>query len=130
MVGGFLWLLVGVSSMYMYIEKKSFDKNKDRQVVYAFIDSQNLNLGVRNDIRTADGKHFRHKGWNLDFGKFYQYLKEVLKVEKAFIFIGFMSIISLPYTSSIFSILLQSAVYLMHMKNALVKDLRTMHRHK
>ncbi|OIN92337.1 hypothetical protein AUJ42_00515 [Candidatus Collierbacteria bacterium CG1_02_44_10] len=64
--------------------------NKKNEVVYAFIDSQNLNLGVRNDIRTADGKHFRYKGWNLDFGKFYEYLKNVLHVEKAFIFIGYM----------------------------------------
>jgi uncharacterized LabA/DUF88 family protein len=65
------------------------DKNK-REVVYAFIDSQNLNLGVRNDIRTKDGKHFRYKGWNLDFAKFYDYLTETLKVEKAFVFIGFL----------------------------------------
>ena len=65
-------------------------ENKKHEVVYAFIDSQNLNLGVRNDIRTKDGKHFRYKGWNLDFGKFYQYLKEVLRVEKAFVFIGFI----------------------------------------
>ena len=64
--------------------------NKKHEVVYAFIDSQNLNLGVRNDIRTADGKHFRYKGWNLDFGKFYEYLKSDLHVEKAFIFIGYM----------------------------------------
>jgi len=66
-------------------------ENKKHEVVYAFIDSQNLNRGVRNDIRTKDGKHFRYKGWNLDFGKFYQYLKEVLGVEKAFVFIGFMA---------------------------------------
>ena len=64
--------------------------NKKKEVVYAFIDSQNLNLGVRNDIRTADGKHFRYKGWNLDFGKFYEYLRSDLHVEKAFIFIGYM----------------------------------------
>lgn len=64
--------------------------NQRHERVYAFIDSQNLNLGVRNDLRTKDGKHFRYKGWNLDFGKFYQYLKEVLHVEKAFVFIGFI----------------------------------------
>lgn len=60
------------------------------QVVYAFIDSQNLNLGVRNDIRTKDGKHFRYKGWNLDFAKFLGYLKAELGVVKAFVFIGFI----------------------------------------
>ncbi len=58
---------------------------------FAFIDSQNLNLGVRNDIRTRDGKHYRYKGWNLDFGKFYQYLKEVHHVQRAFVFIGFIA---------------------------------------
>lgn len=64
---------------------------ENREVVYAFIDSQNLNLGVRNDIRTKDGKHFRYKGWNLDFGKFYQYLKDELHVKRAFVFIGFIA---------------------------------------
>jgi len=66
-------------------------ENIKKEVVYAFIDSQNLNLGVRNDIRTKDGKHFRYKGWNLDFGKFYTYLKEELGVQKALVFIGFMA---------------------------------------
>lgn len=65
-------------------------ENKKRETIYAFIDSQNLNLGVRNDIRTKDGKHFRYKGWNLDFAKFLGYLKEELKVAKAFVFIGFI----------------------------------------
>ncbi len=66
-------------------------ENKKKEVVYAFIDSQNLNRGVKNDIRTKDGKHFRYKGWNLDFGKFFQYLKETLNVQKAFVFIGFIA---------------------------------------
>ncbi len=46
------------------------------KTVYAFIDSQNLNLGTQN------------LGWNLDFGKFYRYLKDKYKVEKAYLFIG------------------------------------------
>ena len=83
----FLWCIIVISMD----NKKSFGNVQDKQVVYAFIDSQNLNRGVRNDIRTKDGKHFRYKGWNLDFGKFYQYLKEVLGVEKAFVFIGFIA---------------------------------------
>ncbi len=44
---------------------------------YAFIDSQNLNLGVRSE------------GWELDWRKFRQYLKNKYKIEKAFVFIGF-----------------------------------------
>ena len=46
--------------------------------VYAFIDSQNLNLGVRS------------QGWKLDFSKFLVYLKDKLKVAKAFLFIGYL----------------------------------------
>lgn len=45
---------------------------------YAFIDSQNLNLGI-NDL-----------GWSLDFKKFRIYLKDKYRVEKAFLFIGFI----------------------------------------
>ncbi|MBL7158947.1 hypothetical protein ISS85_00520 [Candidatus Microgenomates bacterium] len=37
---------------------------------YAFIDSQNLNLGVLS------------QGWRLDFARFRVYLKEKYKVEK------------------------------------------------
>lgn len=44
--------------------------------VYAFIDSQNLNLGVKTS------------GWTLDFNKFRIYLKEKYKVDKAYLFIG------------------------------------------
>lgn len=45
---------------------------------YAFIDSQNLNLGVRS------------QGWNLDFARFKVYLEDKYQVEKAFLFIGFI----------------------------------------
>jgi len=46
---------------------------------YAFIDSQNVNLSIRA------------LGWKLDFKKFRVYLKEKYGVEKAFLFIGFVS---------------------------------------
>lgn len=46
---------------------------------YAFIDSQNLNLAIRE------------QGWVLDFAKFRVHLKETYQVKKAFVFIGFMS---------------------------------------
>ncbi len=45
---------------------------------YAFIDSQNLNLGVRS------------QGWQLDFGKFLQYIKNKYRVTKAYLFIGYI----------------------------------------
>lgn len=50
--------------------------NKSRQTIYAFIDSQNLNLGVQS------------AGWKLDFRKFRLYLKNKYEVSKAYLFIG------------------------------------------
>jgi len=46
---------------------------------YAFIDSQNLNLGVKS------------LGWKVDYRKLRLYLKNKYKVEKAFIFIGLVA---------------------------------------
>jgi len=46
--------------------------------IYAFIDSQNLNLGVGS------------MGWQLDFARFRKYLTEKYHVSKAFLFIGFI----------------------------------------
>jgi len=45
---------------------------------YAFIDGQNLNLGIKN------------LGWNLDFRRFRIYLKQKYKVVVAYYFIGYM----------------------------------------
>ncbi|MEQ4490371.1 MAG: NYN domain-containing protein [Dehalococcoides mccartyi] len=45
---------------------------------YAFIDSQNLNLSIRE------------QGWVLDFRRFRIYLKEKYSITKAFIFIGYV----------------------------------------
>ena len=45
---------------------------------YAFIDSQNLNLGVKS------------RGWKLDFSRFRIFLKDKYKVKEAFIFIGYV----------------------------------------
>ncbi len=59
-----------------------------REVIYAFIDSQNLNLGTSKDV-VRNGKTIYH-GWKLDFKKFYSYLINKFKVSKAFIFIGFI----------------------------------------
>jgi len=43
---------------------------------YAFIDSQNLNLGVRSE------------GWRVDFKKFRLYLTNKYQVKTAYLFIG------------------------------------------
>lgn len=60
------------------------------EIIYAFIDSQNLNLSVRKDIFDKKGKK-RYEGWKLDFKKFYVYLKDKYRVDKAFLFIGKVS---------------------------------------
>jgi len=45
---------------------------------YAFIDSQNLNLGTQK------------MGWKMDWRKFREYLRKVHNVEKAYMFIGYV----------------------------------------
>ena len=46
---------------------------------YAFIDSQNLNLAIRDC------------GWILDFKKFYIHLKHKYRIDKIYIFIGYVA---------------------------------------
>lgn len=47
-----------------------------KETNYAFIDSQNLNLGIKS------------QGWELDYGKFRIYLKNKYNIQKAYLFIG------------------------------------------
>jgi len=54
---------------------------------YAFIDSQNVNLAIRD------------LGWWLDWRRFRVYLREKYGVEKAFLFIGYVEGNSELYTS-------------------------------
>jgi len=53
---------------------------------YAFIDSQNLNLGVRS------------QGWILDFVRFRRFLKDKYLIGKAYLFIGFVPENQMLYT--------------------------------
>lgn len=57
--------------------KKTQPKNKSD--VYAFIDSQNLNLGIQR------------AGWKIDWRKFRQFLQDKHNVTKAYMFIGYIS---------------------------------------
>lgn len=50
--------------------------SQSKKTIFAFIDSQNLNLGVKST------------GWTLDYTKFRVYLEEKYGVEKAYLFIG------------------------------------------
>jgi len=43
-------------------------RKKQKEKVYAFIDSQNLNLGTSKDIYR--NRKLIYKGWKLDFKKF------------------------------------------------------------
>ncbi len=56
--------------------------------IYAFIDSQNLNLGTSKDI--FHGRKLIYKGWKLDFKKLRKYLSDKFRVTKAYIFIGYI----------------------------------------
>ncbi len=57
------------------------DRNKMKKELknYAFIDSNNLNLAIKDC------------GWELDFARFYIYLKDKYKVGKTFLFIGYVA---------------------------------------
>jgi len=68
---------------------------------YAFIDSQNLNLGIRK------------LGWKLDYKKYRIYLKHKYKVTKAYIFIGYLAVNQDLYS------FLQSAGYVLIFKPTL-----------
>lgn len=54
-------------------------RSKKRPEVYAFIDSQNLNLGVQK------------VGWKMDWRKLRQYLQDKYNVTHAYMFIGYMA---------------------------------------
>ncbi|MEA2082054.1 MAG: NYN domain-containing protein [Elusimicrobiota bacterium] len=58
-----------------------------KETVYAFIDSQNLNLSIRA------------QGWKLDFKRFLKYLKDRYNVEAAFLFIGYVATNEALYTA-------------------------------
>ena len=68
---------------------------------YAFIDSQNLNLAIRE------------QGWILDFKRFRRYLEDKYRITKAFIFIGFVAQNKDLYTS------LQKSGYILIFKQTL-----------
>ncbi|MHC1716386.1 MAG: NYN domain-containing protein [Candidatus Dojkabacteria bacterium] len=74
--------------------------------VYAFIDSQNINLGVSS------------LKWKLDWGKFRLFLRNKYSVKKAFLFIGFVESNSMLYRH------LQEVGFILIFKNvlAIVKD--------
>ncbi|MBI5138353.1 MAG: NYN domain-containing protein [Candidatus Vogelbacteria bacterium] len=65
---------------------------------YAFIDSQNLNLGIKK------------LGWKIDYKKFRIYLKEKYHIDKAYCFIGFVALNQILYDN------LQEAGFILNFK--------------
>ncbi len=53
-------------------------RSAKKPVAYAFVDSQNLNLSVRD------------QGWKIDYGRFRRYLADKYNVQKAYMFIGYL----------------------------------------
>lgn len=76
--------------------------------VFAFIDSQNLNMGISCDVKRHGKKVY--SGWKLDFKKFRVYLKDKHKVDTAFLFIG-----NLPGNEGLYEYL-QRAGYVLILK--------------
>ena len=70
----------------------------NKEIVYAFIDSNNLNLGIKA------------LGWKLDWGKFRIYLKEKYNASTAYLFIGYV-----PTNQDLYSSL-QKAGYVLVIK--------------
>jgi len=68
-----------------------------KQNNFAFIDSQNLNLGVKS------------LGWSLDFKKFRKYLREKYGVSVAYLFIGFV-----PQNQKLYSSLQEAGYIVLH----------------
>jgi len=69
--------------------------------IFVFVDSQNLNLSIRS------------LGWQLDFARFYVYLKDKYKADKVFLFIGYV-----PGNESLYTAL-QKAGYIVIFKPTL-----------
>lgn len=85
-------------------KRTSSKKQRAERKNYAFIDSQNLNLAIQD------------LGWKLDFKKFRVFLKDKYKVDKAFLFVGYVTGNEMMYAS------LQNAGYTLIFKPTLDKS--------
>lgn len=47
--------------------------NSKGETIYAFIDSQNLNLSIQKDLVDKVSGNVYYHGWKLNFGKFHLY---------------------------------------------------------
>jgi len=72
---------------------------------YAFIDSQNLNLAIRD------------QGWKLDFERFRKYLADKYDIVKAFLFIGYI-----PTNQNLYTNLQKQGYILIFKPTLILKD--------
>ena len=78
---------------------------KTKENNYAFIDSQNLNLAIRN------------QGWTLNFGRFRRYLSDKYGVAKAFLFIGYV-----PTNQNLYTMLQEQGFILIFKPTLVLKN--------
>jgi uncharacterized LabA/DUF88 family protein len=77
--------------------RKEVKMGKKDSITYAFIDSQNLNLGVRS------------QGWHIDYRRLRLYLKNRYNVTRAFMFIGYV-----PTNLELYASLINAGFELVH----------------
>ncbi len=85
--------------------KNTTKKHKNFENNFAFIDSQNLYLAIKN------------QGWELDFAKFRIYLKDRFFVTQAFVFIGYIQ-----GNESLYTYLQKSGYIVIHRPTLIDKD--------
>jgi len=61
------------------MERNMARPNKSKQPNYAFIDAQNIHLGVKAN------------GWKLDWGRFFVFLQDKYQISEAYLYIGFVA---------------------------------------
>ena len=81
-------------------------KNKNNN--FAFIDSQNINLAIRE------------QGWVLDFSKYRKYLEDKYGIVKAFLFIGYV-----PQNQSLYTKLQEDGYVLIFKPTMILADGKT-----
>ena len=74
--------------------RRTKKRYQERMINYAFIDSQNVNLGIRD------------LGWKLDFIRFRIYLAEKYGIVQAFLFLGY-----LPRYETLYAFLKEAGYY-------------------
>jgi len=97
------WVNLGLLAKRL-LNKITAYMRKDRNN-YAFIDSQNVNLAVRD------------QGWILDFGRFRKYLSDKYGVVKAFLFIGYV-----PTKQNLYTALQEQGYILIFKPTLILKD--------